>query len=421
MRKSVKVRKLIFEILLDICKNNSSYDKSFNKLKNSINLTDQERAMIYNISLNSLRFNFFIINILKLFLKKKTKLKIRILLLSAITQILYLDFKDYAVTNDTVEIAKIKKLNSGLINSVLKNIISKKNTLSLNNFEIEDMPSWFLDNIKNKNFFELKKIILSFAKEPSLHLVFKKDELMKNFKEKNIRTSKKSLFLMSKKPIESISNFNLGDWWVQDFSSMLPIYLSPEIAKKNIIDLCAAPGGKAFQAISMGAEVTVNDINSKRIKILEQNFKRLEFNNKITNQDALKIKEGNKFDIVILDAPCSGIGTIRRNPDILFKEEPPNINQLIKTQRLLITQASNLLKPDGVLIYMVCSFFYKETFEQKKWFLSKNKNFSQQIFKKNKNEDLNRFINNDGDIFCVPSEHKGFLIDGFYAVKFKKI
>ena len=114
MRKSVKVRKFIFEILLNIYKNNENYDKSFNKLINNINLTDQERAMVYNISLNSLRFNFFIKYILKLFLKKRTKLKIRILLLSAITQILYLDFKDYAVTNDTVEIAKIKKLNSGL-------------------------------------------------------------------------------------------------------------------------------------------------------------------------------------------------------------------------------------------------------------------------------------------------------------------
>ena len=250
--------------------------------------------------------------------------------------------------------------------------------------------------------------------------MFKKDKLIENFKEEYIITSKKSLFLLDKKPIESISNFNSGDWWIQDFSSMLPIYLSPEIGKKNVIDLCASPGGKAFQAISMEAEVTVNDISYKRIKILEQNFERLGFNNKILNQDALKIKDTKKFDIVILDAPCSGIGTIRRNPEILFKEEPPNIDQLVEIQRLLMTKASELLKPKGVLIYMVCSFFYKETFEQKEWFLLKNKNFSQQIFKKNENKDLNRFISNEGDFFCVPSEHKGFMIDGFYTVKFKK-
>ena len=134
MRKSVKVRVLIFDILNEIHQKNKNFDESFLNLTQNLNLSDQNKSMIYNVVLNSIRNNFFIKKILNNFLKKKTSLKIRILLLCAITQILYLDFKDYAVTNDTVEIAKIKKLNPSLINSLLKNIIQSKKSINKKKF-----------------------------------------------------------------------------------------------------------------------------------------------------------------------------------------------------------------------------------------------------------------------------------------------
>ena len=119
MRKSVKVRIIIFDILREIHQKNRNFDDSFLYFTQNLNLSDQDKSMIYNVVLNSIRNNLFIDKILKNFLQKKTSSKIKILLLCAITQILYLDFKDYAVTNDTVEIAKIRKLNPGLINSLL--------------------------------------------------------------------------------------------------------------------------------------------------------------------------------------------------------------------------------------------------------------------------------------------------------------
>ena len=129
MRKSVKVRILIYDILNDIHQNNKNFDDSFEYLTQNIELDQRDRSMIYNVVLNSIRNNLFINKILNNFLQKKTSLKIRILLLSAITQILYLDFKNYAVTNDTVDVAKIKKINPGLINSLLKNIIKNKDSI----------------------------------------------------------------------------------------------------------------------------------------------------------------------------------------------------------------------------------------------------------------------------------------------------
>ena len=122
MKKSVKVRKIIFEILYDIHQKSLNFEEGFLFFTKKTSLNEQERSMIYNVVLNSIRFSFFVSNISNKYLRKRTSLKIKTLILSAVTQILFLDFKSYAVTNDTVEVAKIKKLNPGLINSLLKNI-----------------------------------------------------------------------------------------------------------------------------------------------------------------------------------------------------------------------------------------------------------------------------------------------------------
>ena len=417
MKKSVKVRKIIFEILFSIHQKSINFDESFLFFTKNISFSEQERSMIYNVVLNSIRFNFFINNILNKYLKKRTSQKIKILLLSSITQILFLDFKDYGVTNDTVEIAKIKKLNPGLINSLLKNISKDSKIINKKEIDESSIPLWFVDKAK-KIEINLKDIIKSISKEPSIHLVFKDKKFLLKFGEKNIKTSDLSSFILEKKRIKETEGYNDGYWWVQDFSSMLPIYLSQEIKSKNIIDLCSAPGGKAFQLLSKGNKVTLNDISIKRTAVLKNNLIRLNFKNNISNKDALSINENQLYDIVILDSPCSGIGTVRRNPEILFKKNSPNFETLTKIQQNLINKAARLLEKKGVLIYMVCSFFYEETFAVKNKFLSENKNFSHYEFKLNNNSELNKFINTDGDLYILPSEFNGHMIDGFYATKF---
>ena len=128
MKKSVGIRKIIFEILYEIHQKSINFDECFLSFTKKNLIDEKDKSMIYNVVLNSIRYNFFINSILNKYLKKRTSLKIKILLISAITQILYLGFKNYAVTYDTVEVAKIKKLNPGLINSLLKNVIYNSNT-----------------------------------------------------------------------------------------------------------------------------------------------------------------------------------------------------------------------------------------------------------------------------------------------------
>ena len=419
MRKSVKVRIIIFDILNDIHRKNKNFDDSYLNLTQNLNLNDQDKSMIYNIALNSIRNNLFIDKILNNFLQKKTSSKIKILLLCAVTQILFLDFKDYAVTNDTVEIAKIRKLNPGLINSLLKNVIQNKESINKKQFNQSSIPEWFVKSLE-KSQLNLKEIIENIADEPSLHLVFKNKNLLESFKEGHDKTTDLSAFIINKKKIKDLENYEKGHWWVQDLSSMLPIYLSPEIKFKKILDMCAAPGGKAFQSISLESKVILNDVSLKRSKILSANLKRLNFNNEIRNYNALDIPDTEKFDVVILDAPCSGVGTLRRNPEILFKKKTPDLDFLTKIQKNLIDKAAKLLNKNGVIIYMVCSFFYDETKNIKNNFLKENKNFSQYKYKINKNNSLKKFLNEEGDIYCIPSRHKNYMVDGFYSVKFIK-
>ena len=419
MRKSVKVRLIIFNILNEIHQKNKNFEESFLYLTQGFNLNNQDKSMIYNIALNSIRNKLFIDEILNNFLHKKTSLKIKILLLCAITQIIYLDFKGYAVTNDTVEIAKIKKLNPGLINSLLKNVIKNKELINKKKFNQTSVPLWFIKALK-KSGLNLKEVIENITYEPSLHLVFKNNNLLKNFKEEHDKTTDLSAFIINRKKINDLESFEKGHWWVQDLSSMLPLYLSPEIKFKKVLDMCAAPGGKAFQTICLENDVTLNDISLKRTKTLRTNLDRLNFSNKIINYNALDIPEYEKFDVIVLESPCSGVGTLRRNPEILFKKKPPNLNLLTKIQINLINKAAKLLNKKGIIIYMVCSFFHDETKSIKNRFLNENKNFSQYKFNLNSNNKFKKFLDDDGDIFCIPSKYNNYMVDGFYSVKFIK-
>ena len=419
MKKSVKIRKIIFEILYEIYKRNNNFEESYKNKTKSTSLNYQETSMIYNIVLNSMRYNLFIKEILKKYLNKKTSNKIKILLVSAITQILYLDFKDYAVTNDTVEIAKVKNLNPSLVNSLLKNLIRNRDKINKREIDETSVPVWLTKALKKVKI-DRNEFFKNVCKEPSLHLVFKDKKYTKHIIENIFITTGISAFIKNKKKISDIENYEKGQWWVQDLASMLPIYLCSEFKSKDILDMCSAPGGKAFQLLSLKNKVTLNDISSKRIKILKKNLERLNFEGKITNFNALDLSEEKKFDVVILDSPCSGIGTIRRNPEIIFKSKQPNLNYLISSQMKLLTKATKLLKKRGILLYMVCSFIFDETKQIKAKFLNLNPKFSQHKFELNKKEQFKSFIDSDGDFFCIPNRYNNYMIDGFYAVKFIK-
>ena len=243
---------------------------------------------------------------------------------------------------------------------------------------------WFQKNTQNLTKFYKENFLNSFFHEPDLHIVFKNKKYLSSFKEDIFPTSESSGFLIKRKKIIDIPSFKKGNWWVQDFSSSFPLTcIENKIIENQSIDLCAAPGGKSFQIISRGENIILNDKNKERIKLLEENLKRLKYKAKIINNDVTSLNDKEKFNFIILDAPCSAVGTIRKNPEIFFKSEEPKLSYLVELQKKMLDKAASITKKNGIILYMVCSFLQIETTNQVKNFLKRNNTFSTYKFSNN--------------------------------------
>jgi len=222
MIKGEKIRLDIHNILYSIFKFNKTLNNL--KIKKIISSnTKRDIALLNNVTLNSMRFQFHVSKIIKIYIKKNLRHHEKILLISSITQIVFLDFKDYAVINCSVEIAKKLNIYHGLVNASLKKISKNKNELKKIDIEFNDLPLWFRNQTKNFNTTQKKKFLNNFKKEPNVHIVFKNSKLLLNFEEDLIKTTDISGFLLVKKDINNIKSFTQGNFWVQDFSSFFPL------------------------------------------------------------------------------------------------------------------------------------------------------------------------------------------------------
>ena len=421
MIKGVKIRFEIHNILFSIYKFNKTLNNSL--IKKQINKQKKEDiAFLYNVTLNSMRLHLHCLKIINKFIKKKLRDQEKILLISAITQIVFLNFKEYAVINCSVEIAKKLKLYPGLINATLKKIAKNKNDLKKIKINFSDLPLWFQKKTSFMSNYEKKQFLENFHKEPNIHIVFKDEEKLKKFEDKLFKTSMISGFLLDEKNFQNRNSFINGDWWVQDFSSFLPLYNFKEINKNKLfLDACAAPGGKSFQILSKKLNVVLNDKNKNRIQTLKTNLKRLKLSAKILNKDFIQFDNKKKYDVIIIDAPCSAVGTIRRNPEIFFKNKGPNFNKLLSLQENMLEKASFLLNTNGFIIYMTCSFLKIETIDQVEKFLKLNNNFLLSNFKLKENKkNYSKLIKNNFMI-TIPNIIFDYNIDGYFAAFLKKI
>ena len=154
--------------------------------------------------------------------------------------------------------------------------------------------------------------------------------------------------------------FEDGDWWVQDIAAAQPAHLLGDVTGKRVIDMCAAPGGKTAQLISAGATVTALEIDPKRANRLSSNLARLGLSCVIEVTDALTYEPDGKYDAVLLDAPCSATGTIRKRPDVMRKDISDDLALLPDMQNQMARRALSWLRRDGVLIYATCSLQKEE-------------------------------------------------------------
>ena len=155
--------------------------------------------------------------------------------------------------------------------------------------------------------------------------------------------------------MEQLAGYSEGAWWIQDAAAALPARMLGDVAGKRVLDLCAAPGGKTLQLAAAGARVTAVDKSPARLERLKANLARTKLEADVICADALTFSAEAPFDAVLLDAPCTSTGTLRRHPDVAWLRRPTDVRALTDMQSRLIAAAAALLKPGAPLVYAVCS------------------------------------------------------------------
>jgi 16S rRNA (cytosine967-C5)-methyltransferase len=222
--------------------------------------------------------------------------------------------------------------------------------------------------------------------------------------------------------IEDLAGYSDGAWWVQDAAAALPARLLGAVQGKSVVDLCAAPGGKTAQLAAAGAEVTAVDLSSGRLKRLSSNLERLHLKAELVGADAGKWAPGRTFDAVLLDAPCTSTGTIRRHPDILRLKRSDDLAALVDVQAALLDNAARLVAPGGTLLYCTCSLEPQEGQAQVERFLSLNPAFSRAPIVAGECGIAAEWLTPEGDLRTLPHhlpnerpELSG--MDGFFAAR----
>lgn len=343
------------EILKSILEENAS----FSIIKNAI--SDKEKGFFNMLFMTTFRqLTFIKTEVLPQFVKKKIPQKQNLLnyiLYLGIAEILFMDTPDYAVINSYVEVAKLKtdKFGANFINAVLRNVSRQKERL------LKERKSGYF----SKNFFQILKQDYSAdeitqmekfaAIEPPLDLTFKHCISTDNYVGVLLPTG--SFRLPSNTKVKELKGFQEGYWWVQDAASALAVKGLTDVKGKQVLDLCAAPGGKTAQLLDAGAVVTAVDISESRLTILKANMDRLQLTENLTTvcSDALSYSTDKKFDIILIDAPCSATGTFRRHPEILHTKTLADVKTQVALQQKILEHSLSLLAPHGVILYATCS------------------------------------------------------------------
>ncbi len=205
--------------------------------------------------------------------------------------------------------------------------------------------------------------------------------------------------------VTMLPGFSEGQWWVQDAAAALPARLFGDVAGKTIADLCAAPGGKTAQFAQAGARVTAVDRSSNRMARLRDNLGRLALEAETVVADAAEWDGtgGNGFDGILIDAPCTSTGTIRRHPDIGWLRQEADIAPLTALQQRLLTRAVALLKSGGTLVYCTCSLEPEEGEQAISAFLAAEPSMRRAPIEAAEVAGLAEIITADGDLRTLPS------------------
>ena len=347
-------------------------------------------------------------------------------LLVGAAQILFMDVPDHAAVDVAVELTKSDKLAAHyapLANAILRKLSKEKAEILAEPDAIaRDVPEFFRERWAR---FYGEDAMLAMAQalisQPHIDLTAMGDAHALQGAVGGTLLSTGSLRLSTDQPVTSLPGYEDGSFQVQDVASALPARLIGAKKGMRVLDLCAAPGGKTAQLCAAGADVVAVERSAQRAERLKENLARLKLTAEIVIADASDYT-APAFDAVLLDAPCSATGTIRRHPEIAWTKTLADVIALARQQGRLLAHAATLVKPGGVLVYATCSLEPEEGEKQIGNFLVQNTDFKRMPIEPEALGVDAECITSAGMLRVLPSHFAAVGgADGFFAARLQRI
>jgi len=426
---SLSARETAVRTLMAVTLKNRPFDSALDDMATEAGLDTRDRAFVFNLLMVTLRrygnLKALLGTLLTTSLPKNATWT-EAALITGLAQIILLRTADYAAVNETVTLIKNlpgkEKGFAGLVNAVLRRATREQTTLSkkINRRPALDLPNWLFKSwAETYSQDTANKIATTLQQTPTLDLTIKSDEpLIQWAKKLEATLTATGSLRLSSGNVTILEGYEEGSWWVQDMAAAIPATLLGDIKGKHVLDLCAAPGGKTMQLASKGAQVTSVDRSKNRLKRLHANLERTGLQADIHCADAAVFEPAKPVDHILLDAPCSATGTLRRNPDVIWTKGPNDVGKLAVLQARVLDHAFSLLPEGGSLVYCVCSLQEAEGIAQIRAFLERQPLAERVTISSSEVGGLTDLVTKDGDLLCLPhylADQGG--MDGFFVAR----
>ncbi len=426
-------RKIALEMLADILDRKNALDVILERNKDFADLPKRDRAFTRMLITTTLRRLGQIDDLINFAQDRPNTLKtpaLHHILRIGVTQMFFMVVPDHASVDTCVRLTEDAGFSKqkGFVNAVLRRLsrdgnerVTKQDASRLNT------PDWLLKIwIDDYGLNTAGQIAQANMSEAALDITVK-DKNERAYFGNALSASELSTGTLRRLQggnVRELDGFEDGKWWVQDAAAAMPAMLLGDVAGKTVVDMCAAPGGKTLQLAAAGAHVIAIDRSAKRLKKLEENLVRLNLKEHVhvETADSASWNPKEAVDHILLDAPCSATGTMRRHPDTGYLKSEKDISGLGTIQERLLNHSADILAIGGTIVYCTCSLQKAEGENQIEQFLNTHPNFKRSPITSEEVGQYDELINKDGDLRILPfmlSAAGG--IDGFFVSRLVKI
>jgi 16S rRNA (cytosine967-C5)-methyltransferase len=364
MNPGLDARRAAVRALKFVLESRTALDAALSQTPEFARMESRDKAFARLIAATTLRRRGQIHAVLSAFLEHDLPNhagEARLLLETATAQILFLDTKPHAAVSEAVTLAKTSidaKRFAGLINAVLRKVVAGGQEIAEATPLSDNFPNWLRESWQTAYGVQaVEHIAAVVMRDPPL------DVTLKSLGESNqwaeaLGSERLPTGTLRKPEIGDVTQlpgFEEGAWWAQDAGAAIPAMLLDVQPGEAVLDLCAAPGGKTLQLAASGAVVTALDASPKRMRRVTENLARTGLSANCVSADGQNWGDDASFDAILLDAPCSATGTLRRRPDAAWIKNESDVESLIPIQEALMANAARLLRPGGRLVICTCS------------------------------------------------------------------